>query len=150
VHDDTIDSKDRVATDGLQSPDGAEVEAKKQGFREKMRGMRDNINRIPQQHRDHTSDQVDRTKRFFTEEYFPPERRDQFIFGGCHKHDDYQASLRWFLDYVEEYAKHVRTIAEHGKDSHQTLTSEAMNELRTLLQRFANGKDMNIMFDAVP
>jgi hypothetical protein len=25
----------------------------------------------------------------------------------------------------------------------------AMNELRTLLQRFANGKDMNIPFDAV-
>jgi hypothetical protein len=35
------------------------------------------------------------------------------------KHDDYQESIRWLLGWIEEYG---RTIAKHGKDSHQTLT----------------------------
>jgi Family of unknown function (DUF5923) len=57
---------------------------------------------------------TDRGQKFLTEEYFPEERRDQYIFRGkkvgrplcnaltlitqviieCQKHHDYQASLR--------------------------------------------------------
>lgn len=32
----------------------------------------------------------------------------------CQKHDDYQESIRWLLNYMEEYARHGRTTAEAG------------------------------------
>ena len=32
----------------------------------------------------------------------------------CQKHDDYQESIRWLLNYIEEYAQHGRTTAEAG------------------------------------
>jgi Family of unknown function (DUF5923) len=102
--------------------------------------------RIPQQHKDKIQEKYERGKHFLTEEYFPEERRDQFIFRvkkvahlivnpfpwliervqviiECQKHDDYQESLRWLLGYVEEYAKHGKTVAEHGKDHHEQVTS---------------------------
>lgn len=57
------------------------------------------------------------------------------------------------MSYAEEYAGHGKHIAGHGKDSHAALTSDgglqtATSELRTLLERFANGKSMDIVFDA--
>lgn len=55
---------------------------------DKMRGYRDGLtDKIPQEHKDKANDKYDRTKHFLTEEYFPEERRDQFIFRGkkvCH------------------------------------------------------------------
>ncbi|EKM56742.1 uncharacterized protein PHACADRAFT_91847 [Phanerochaete carnosa HHB-10118-sp] len=157
------------AVGGDPVPDNSEeAEAKKNGFMNKLRNTRDNFfDRVPQEHKDRANEQkdranehFDRTKRFLADEYFPEERRDQFIFRGkkvvveCQKHKDYQESIRWLLDFVEEYAAHGRTIAGHGKDSHQQLTSDnslqqATSELRTLLERFANGMSLGIIGDAV-
>ena len=72
----------------------------------------------------------------------------------CQKHKDYQESIRWLLDYLEEYASHGRTVADHAKDSHGKLTSDdslqqATSELRTLLERFANGMSMAVIGDAM-
>ena len=72
----------------------------------------------------------------------------------CQKHKDYQESIRWLLDYLEEYAKHGRTVANHGKDSGQALTQDeslqtATGELRTLLERFANGMSLSVIGDAL-
>lgn len=54
-----------------------------QSLMDKMRGYRDGLtDRIPQEHKDKVNDKYDRTKHFLTEEYFPEERRDQFIFRG--------------------------------------------------------------------
>lgn len=72
----------------------------------------------------------------------------------CQKHDDYQESLRWLLSYIEEYANHGKSAAtEHGQDSKSTITSDpalkqATTELRTLLERFANGKSIDVVIDA--
>jgi hypothetical protein len=91
-----------------------------------------------------------------SEEYFPEERRDQFIYRGkkvfwfpfvfdnsplltlrlqviieCQKHDDYQESIKWLLSYAEEYAGHGKKIAGHGKDSHAALTSVSFATLLT-------------------
>jgi hypothetical protein len=69
----------------------------------------------------HTREQVDRGKHFLADEYFPEERRRQFIYRGkkviieCQKHEDYQESIRWLLDYIKHYVKHGRTIAGHGQ-----------------------------------
>lgn len=73
-----------------------ETEAKKRGVLDRMRGVRvcvfdpgfdlllisslqDTLtDRVPHEHRD----RVERGKKFLTEEYFPEERRDQFIYRG--------------------------------------------------------------------
>ena len=117
--------------------DGGDTEAKKQGFMDKIRGMKvcphsaqatviltaqqDNLtDRVPQEHKDRAQDHLDRTKKFFTEEYFPEERRDQFIYRGkkviveCQKHKDYQESIRWLLNYLEEYASHGKSVIGNG------------------------------------
>ena len=55
-----------------------------------------------------------------SDEYFPPERRDQFIYRGkkviieCQKHDDYQASLKWLLDTLESYSVHGKGVARNA------------------------------------
>ena len=72
----------------------------------------------------------------------------------CQKHKDYQESIRWLIDFLEEYASHGRVAAEQGKDSHQAITSDgslqqATGELRTLLERFANGMSLAVIGDAM-
>ena len=71
---------------------------------------------------------MERGRHMLSEEYFPAERRDQFIFRGkkvlnyslivstainvthlqqvvieCQKRDDYQEAIRWFLDHFKQY-----------------------------------------------
>jgi len=140
--------------------EGDDQEGRKKGLLEKVKGMRDGISdRIPQQHKDKASDQIDRGKHFLSEEFFPESRRDQFIYRGkkviieCQKHDDYQESIKWLLSFAEQYVEHGRHLADHGKDSHAAIISDgglktATSELRTLLERFANGQSMDIIFDA--
>ncbi|PPQ71059.1 hypothetical protein CVT26_011461 [Gymnopilus dilepis] len=137
------------------------TEEKKRGVMDKMRAFRDGISdRIPQQHKEKASDTYDRTKTFLSEEYFPEERRDQFIFRGkkvimeCQKHDDYQNSIRWLLGYFEEYAKHGRKAADIAKDHAQDKAdtsnlSLCLREIRTLLERFANGQSLDTITSAV-
>ncbi|KAL0961531.1 hypothetical protein HGRIS_006470 [Hohenbuehelia grisea] len=168
VKQEAIAEKDRVkdqATGELEKQaddvQDATGDVKKQSLMDKMRGYRDNIvDRIPQQQKDKANDKYSRGREFLTEEYFPEERRDQFIYRGkkviieCQKHDDYQESIRWLLTYLEEYVGHARTVGEHGKDSHAKLTSDpalktALVEFRTLLERFANGTSMNLILDAM-
>ena len=40
------------------------------------------LDRVPQEHKDKTKDKYNDGKRVLTEEYFPEERRDQFIYRG--------------------------------------------------------------------
>ncbi|KAF8874992.1 hypothetical protein BD779DRAFT_1450453 [Infundibulicybe gibba] len=138
-----------------------EADVKKQGIMDRMRGLRDGFSdKVPQEHKDRVNGHYERGKEFLTEEYFPEERRDQFIYRGkkviieCQKHDDYQGSLRWLLSYLEEYATHGKTAVNDNKDHGQKVTNDpslrtAINELRTLLERFANGKSLSVVTDAV-
>ncbi|KAG1854482.1 hypothetical protein DFJ58DRAFT_727914 [Suillus subalutaceus] len=139
----------------LQKPRG-----KNGGFRERIRNYAGGLSeRVPQQHRDRASEHIERGRKFLAEEYFPVERRDQFIYRGkkviieCQKHDDYQDAIRWLLDEVERYASYGQTAAGHGKERGSAITQDralntAMTELRTLLERFANSRSMNGIFDA--
>jgi hypothetical protein len=73
-----------------------DAEAKKGGLMNKFRNTRDQLlDRVPQEHKDRANeqkdranDQVERAKRFLADEYFPQERRDQFIFRGKKVSDD--------------------------------------------------------------
>ncbi|KAF9457296.1 hypothetical protein BDZ94DRAFT_1326382 [Collybia nuda] len=153
------DEAQGVRENGVGARDAStqeETEAKKKGMLDRMRGVRDNFtDRVPQEHKD----RVERGKKFLMEDYFPEERRDQFIYRGkkviieCQKHDDYQDSLRWLLSYIEEYATHGRTMANQKKEGASGVKEDralknAIAEIRTLLERFANGKSMGIIVDA--
>ncbi|KAI0954376.1 hypothetical protein AcV7_007628 [Taiwanofungus camphoratus] len=138
-----------------------EQEAKKGGLMGKLRGVKDTLaDKVPQEHKDKASDQFDRAKQFLSEEYFPEERRDQFIYRGkkviieCQKHKDYQESIHWLLGFLEEYASHSKTVAGAAQDSHEQATADpalqqATHELRTLLERFANGTSLSVIGDAI-
>ncbi|TFK24361.1 hypothetical protein FA15DRAFT_680768 [Coprinopsis marcescibilis] len=143
-------------------------EQKKKGFMGKMREVRDNVrdgfsDRVPQDRKDQANGKFERGKKFLSEEYFPEERRDQFIFRGkkvileCQKHDDYQASMRWLLSYLEEYVNHAQSIQQTtGSRVRDQVPADkshpvklATLELRTLLERFANNTSMDMIFDAI-
>ena len=162
--------------------DEGDAQARKSRLQDKFNGVKDSImGRVPDEHKDRANEHANRAKNFFNDEYFPPERRDQFIYRlkkvhlvhihlllsgtltnppvaqviyECQSHDDYQGSMQWLLNFLEEYASHGRTVAGHGKDSHQQLASDpnlktSLNEIRTLLERFANGRSLSTIGDAM-
>ncbi|KAI0819333.1 hypothetical protein BC628DRAFT_1498440 [Trametes gibbosa] len=153
------DVKERAAA-GQPIQDEADAQTRKRSLQEKWGGVKDTLRgRVPDEHKDHANEQTQRVKNFLSDEYFPEERRDQFIFRlkkvvyECQSHKDYQGSMQWLLNFLEEYASHGRTIAEHGKDSHQELSSDpnlqtSLREIRTLLERFANGRSLDTIGDA--
>ncbi|KAI0768823.1 hypothetical protein BD413DRAFT_561805 [Trametes elegans] len=154
------DVKQRAAADEPPQDEG-DVQTRKQRLQEKWGDVKDTLRgRVPDEHKDRANDQKERVKNFLSDEYFPEERRDQFIFRlkkviyECQSHQDYQGSMQWLLNFLEEYASHGRTVAEHGKDSHQQLSSDpnlqtSLGELRTLLERFANGRSLDTIGDAM-
>ena len=90
----------------------------------------------------------------------------------CQKRDDYQQAIRWFLDHFRQYTdKYYHDLTQTGeqyirgasavfvffsssslafKPWYQESNLElAMAELRTLLERFANYKSLDIVIDAI-
>jgi len=136
-------------------------ETKDKGLMGRLRGLGGGLSdRVPKEHKDRVGDGFGRAKDFLSDEYFPQERRDQFIYRGkkviieCQKHDDYQASLKWLLDTLETYSSHGKATAKnahsHTKDVAQdSALKQATRELRTLLERFANGRSMDQIKDAI-
>ncbi|KAI0275464.1 hypothetical protein BC834DRAFT_840264 [Gloeopeniophorella convolvens] len=144
------DATDDAANDNL------DAEAKKSGLKGRFQNFKNGLSdRIPQDHKDNARDQVEHGRKVLMEEYFPEDRRDQFIYRGkkvimeCQKHNDYQESIRWLLGLLEEYAGHGKHISSHGKDAGGKVAGNSINQIRTLLERFANGQSMDIFFDAV-
>lgn len=114
------------------------------------------MGRVPQEHKDKANEHLDSTKNWFSEEYFPEERRDQFIYRAkkviveCQRHDDYQESIKWLLGYLEEYFGHAQNAAKAQDGSVDTVKNDkqlndALGEFRTLLERFAGGKSTSEM-----
>ncbi|TRM64226.1 hypothetical protein BD626DRAFT_429803 [Schizophyllum amplum] len=126
----------------------------------KMKGLRNDLSaKIPQQHKEKANEHLDRGKDFI-DDYFPQERREQYIYRlkkvivECQKHDDYQESITWLLDTISQYFAHGQNVGkQHAKHTanaaqdDQSLTN-AWGELRKLLERFANGQSMDVIFDA--
>jgi hypothetical protein len=102
VYADGSQQVQRLAEQGVNgTQNGVSDTEKKPGLLDRVRGMKvtflsslshteplsdtcpaqDNIaDRLPQQQKEKVQDKFDRGKHFLTEEYFPEERRDQFIF----------------------------------------------------------------------
>ncbi|KNZ77287.1 hypothetical protein J132_05945 [Termitomyces sp. J132] len=141
---------------GTSEAEGGNGNGTKKGFMDRVRSVRENFaDRVtPEQ-----KERMERGKKFFSEEYFPPERREQFIYRGkkviieCQKHDDYQEAIRWLLAYIGAYATQGRQKAkEHRKDANAVGDNKnlkrSIREIRTLLERFADNKSMEPIIDA--
>ncbi|EKM74725.1 hypothetical protein AGABI1DRAFT_103321 [Agaricus bisporus var. burnettii JB137-S8] len=158
-----VASEARQHAEDVRSSDapGQEAQAKKAGFMDRMKGVTQTFSdRIPNQHKDFARDRYQQGRQFLTEEYFPEERRDRFIYRAkkvimeCQQHDDYQDSIRWLLNYIEEYAKHGKTATSGGGQSAQGIMADpqvnlAWREVRTLLERFANNTSLDTIFDSI-
>ncbi|TFK64315.1 hypothetical protein BDN72DRAFT_846705 [Pluteus cervinus] len=149
------------ATERARDGDDVALEDKKGGLMDRVRGIRDNLtDKIPQQHKDTAQEHYDRGRKFLSDEYFPEERRDQFIYRGkkaileCQRHDDYQASMRWMLDHIDQYLERGTEATGKGKSGISEFTQDpnlqsGIEELRTILERFADGRSLNIVIDAI-
>ncbi|KAI1785937.1 hypothetical protein LXA43DRAFT_1113109 [Ganoderma leucocontextum] len=142
---------------GVDEPVEGEGEAQshRERLQGKLAGMKESIlGRVPEEHRNRAKEQQERITNFFRDEYFPPERRDQFVFRlkkviyECQSHEDYKEAMTWLLNFVQEYAAHGHKIALKGKDSQKELSGQpnvqlALSEIRTLFERFANGRSLD-------
>ncbi|KAH8827080.1 hypothetical protein DL96DRAFT_1605435 [Flagelloscypha sp. PMI_526] len=127
---------------------------------EKKKSLKDRLQRLQlsPENRERLDQHTNRAKTFLMEEYFPKERRDQWIYRlkkviiECQKHEDYQESLRWLLGAVEEYAKYGRdafTTADTKSLSSDPALRTSLSQLRTILERFANGKSLDGVINAL-
>lgn len=70
------------------------------------------------------------------------------------RHRDYQESIEFFIHMAETYSRHGKEVSQDGSGKlldirNDSSYQEAERELRTLLERFANGQSMQPIFDAV-
>lgn len=135
-----------------------DTDAQKSGLKSRFQRLRNGLSdRIPQEHKDSAREKIEHGRKVLAEDYFPEDRRDQFIYRGkkvileCQKHHDYQESIRWLLTTIEEYSSHGKHIArETGSTvADNNVLHTATTQIRTLLERFANGKSMDIIIDAI-
>ncbi|KAI0279401.1 hypothetical protein BGY98DRAFT_968754 [Russula aff. rugulosa BPL654] len=150
----------KAATDGSIDAD-AEGVTKKSGLTGRLQNLKNGLSDlVPQEHKDEARNQMDQGRKVLAEDYFPEDRRDQFIYRikkailECQKHDDYQESIRWLLGIFEEYGEHGRHIADVGKEAGGQVASDdvlrtSTTQIRTLLERFANGKSMDIIIEPI-
>jgi len=90
----------------------------------------------------------------------PKDRREQVIFRlkkmivEIQGHRDYQQAVETLLRLAEEYTHHSRNVVAQGtgavKDVHgQDTLQNAESDLKTLLERFANGTSFDDLFNAI-
>ncbi|KAJ7583040.1 hypothetical protein C8J56DRAFT_865456 [Mycena floridula] len=113
--------------------------------------------RIPDKHKSNAKDQFAQGRKFLTEEYFPQDRREQWIWRAkkviieCQSHPEYQSSLEWLLDFVEQYFGHGKTLAAahgdklstHVAQGETTQLNQTFQTIVTILDRFANNKSLD-------
>ncbi|KAF6806369.1 hypothetical protein CSOJ01_08864 [Colletotrichum sojae] len=98
-----------------------------------------------------------RTKEYFNKK-MPQERKDQTIWRlkkmvlECQQHPDYAQAIETLLNLAEEYAGHSRNLAAGGsgtvRDARAGL-AQAESDLKTLIERFANGTSTDDLFDSI-
>ncbi|KAL5482543.1 hypothetical protein ACEPAI_9137 [Sanghuangporus weigelae] len=115
--------------------------------------------RVPEKHRKAASTEVKNAKGYLQKQ-FPKERQDQLVHRlkkvvvECQEHQDYQESITWLISQLEKYFGHGKRITTSGAS--QTSASffedptlnQAASEMRTLLERLADGRSMEGMFSA--
>ncbi|CAH7690415.1 hypothetical protein BY996DRAFT_8551141 [Phakopsora pachyrhizi] len=117
------------------------------------------IGKIPKEHKEKARNLRDSTKDYMHDK-FPRERRDRFIYRlkkvivEQQRHRDYQEAVDFFLSIAETYQGHANSVTTSAKSRGSDVLQdpqfqEAQREMRTLLERFANGSSMQPIFDAI-
>ncbi|KAG6003594.1 hypothetical protein E4U21_001881 [Claviceps maximensis] len=98
-----------------------------------------------------------KTKEYFNKK-MPEERKDQIVFRlkkmvlECQQHPDYSRAIQALLNLAEKYGKHGRSL---GKDSQGSVNqvrtgfAAAEADLRTLIERFANGTSTSNLWESI-
>lgn len=98
-----------------------------------------------------------RTKEYFQRKV-PDERRDQIIWRlkkmvvECQSHPDYQQAITTLLDLAEEYGGHAKNLGQQSTGTVKETRSglaQAEEDLKTLLERFANGTSSDDLWEAI-
>ena len=114
---------------------------------------------IPDEHKDKARETRDRTKNYLSKK-MPQERREQTIWRlkklviEIQGHPDYEQAINTLLNLAETYAGHATTVGNQAtgtvKDAHgDSSLQRAEDDLKTLIERFANGTSTNDFFDAI-
>ncbi|KAK4689510.1 hypothetical protein P7C73_g600, partial [Tremellales sp. Uapishka_1] len=150
------EQKDQLASraqDKAPDVDGDDAKGQAKGK------LNDLKSKIPDEHKEKVKGAANDTKDFLKEQ-FPEERREQFIYRlkkvvvECQEHKDYQEAMSWLLDTFSNYKGHAKTVAHKGQESagavaEDPAVSKATLGFRTLLERFANGKSLDGVIDAL-
>lgn len=136
---------------------GAGIDAAKQtaqqksGFSEQdTQETKEAANRRAAEYRSKTAD--------YLKKKMPEERRDQTIWRlkkmviECQQHPDYQEAISTLLDLAEEYGGHANNMAQGGSGTVKEARSglaQAEADLKTLIERFANGTSSDDLWAAV-
>ncbi|KAI0245752.1 hypothetical protein BJV78DRAFT_1260530 [Lactifluus subvellereus] len=159
AQDAVITKADAASGDAINPK--ADADAKPSGFKGRLQNLKEGLSdRVPQEHKGTAREKIEQSRKVLAEYYFPEGRRDQFLYRSkkaileCQKHNDYQESIRWLLGVFEEYGSHGKHIAHQGKEAGSRLAGDnvlwtATTQIRTLLERFANGKSMDIIINAI-
>ncbi|OCB90174.1 hypothetical protein A7U60_g2636 [Sanghuangporus baumii] len=115
--------------------------------------------RVPEKHRKVASNEVNNAKGYLQKQ-FPKERQDQLVHRlkkvvvECQEHQDYQESISWLISQLEKYFGHGKRITTSGASQtsasffEDPTISQAASEMRTFLERLADGRSMEGMFSA--
>ena len=99
-----------------------------------------------------------RKAREYMNKKMPQERKDQIIWRlkkmviECQQHPDYSQAIQTILRLAETYGKHGTAM---GKDSNNSMKqartglAAAESDLRTLMERFANGTSTSNLWEAI-
>ncbi|EHK48657.1 hypothetical protein TRIATDRAFT_236801 [Trichoderma atroviride IMI 206040] len=99
-----------------------------------------------------------RRTREYLKKKMPQERRDQVVFRlkkivlECQQHPDYMQAVQTLLRLAEEYGRHGRNYGRGSADSAKdvrTGLSAAEEDLRTLIERFANGTSTEDLWQSI-
>ncbi|OAA60506.1 hypothetical protein SPI_05630 [Niveomyces insectorum RCEF 264] len=102
-----------------------------------------------------------RRAREYMRSKIPPERKDQVVWRlkaglkmvvECQQHQDYQQAVETLLDLAEKYQGHARTAgskASGAVEGTRSRLSQAEADLKTLVERFANGTSTDDFWDSI-
>jgi len=114
---------------------------------------------VPEETKEQARERKERTKKYLSNK-MPEERREQVIWRlkklvvECQGHPDYQQAIETLLSLAETYAGHANTVGQHGtgavKGAHADDSLKAAEaDLKTLIERFANGTSTQDLFDSI-
>ncbi|KAF7353927.1 hypothetical protein MVEN_01078900 [Mycena venus] len=145
----TAESSTSLSSDSASSSSDSDSAASP----DKAKNKKSLMSRIQSLHSSH-KDKLDEGRTWLTDEFFPEERRERWIWRGkkviveCQKHKDYQESVRWLLDAVDAWARRARDVGKDAKEGEGLLPAgtlaqdpslrSALDLLRMLLERIAN------------